>query len=63
MVGRSPDAPTPLPSSAPKPFDLEWVTLAKREHIELVMQARQYKSLHERALKRIPFKFFSPQPV
>ena len=43
--------PSPLPS--PKPFDLEWVTLTRREHIELVMQAKQWKSLHERAVHRL----------
>lgn len=52
VVGRSPDVP-PSPSSIPQPFDLEWVTLTKREHIELVIQAKQFKSLHGRALKRL----------
>lgn len=51
MVGRSPDVAPPPPS--PKPFDLEWVTLTKREHIALVMQAKQYKSLHARAVNRL----------
>jgi transposase len=50
LVGRSPDV-QPLPS--PQPFELEWVTLTKREHIALVMQARQYKSLHARAVARL----------
>lgn len=49
VAGRSPDASSP----SPKPFDREWVTLTKREHIELVMQAKQWKSLHERAVRRL----------
>jgi transposase len=40
-------------SSSPKPFDREWVSLTKREHIELVIQAKQYKALHERAVQRL----------
>jgi hypothetical protein len=40
-----PDKPSP-----PQPFELEWVALSKREHIELVAQAKQYKSLYGRAL-------------
>ena len=51
VVGRSPDVAPPRQS--PKPFDLEWVTLTKREHIALVMQAKQYKSLHARAVNRL----------
>jgi transposase len=34
------------------PFSQEWVTLSKQEHIELVMQARYWKSQHERAVQR-----------
>jgi transposase len=34
------------------PFSEEWVTLSKQEHIELVMQARYWKSQHERAVQR-----------
>ncbi len=48
-AGRFPDAA----ASTPKPFDQVLVTLSKREHIELVMQARQWKSLHERAVWRL----------
>ena len=50
-----PASPPPPPSSTSsrKPFDLEWVTLTKREHIDLVMRAKQYKSLHGRAVKRL----------
>ena len=36
----------------PTPFSQQWVTLTKQEHIELVMQARSWKSLHERAVRR-----------
>ncbi len=35
------------------PFQQEMVTITKQEHIELVMQANQWKSLHQRALVRI----------
>lgn len=38
---------------APKPFDAEFVTISKREHIELRLQASSYKSLHARAVDRI----------
>jgi len=34
------------------PFSRETVTLSKQAHIELVMAARQYKSLHQRATAR-----------
>ena len=46
-------APLRSGASSPKPFDLESVTLTKREHVELVMQAKQYKSLHGRAVERL----------
>jgi transposase len=51
VAGRFPDSASP----SHKPFDREWVTLTKREHIELVMQAKQWKSLHERAVRRLEF--------
>lgn len=51
VAGRPPDAASP----SPKPFEQELVTLTKREHIELVMQAKQWKSLHERAVRRLEF--------
>lgn len=35
------------------PFDLEFVTLSKREHIELRQQASQFRSLHKRAVTRM----------
>ncbi|HEX5675919.1 MAG TPA: IS66 family transposase [Azonexus sp.] len=34
------------------PFSQQWVKLTKQEYIELVMQARSWKSLHERAVRR-----------
>ena len=34
------------------PFDSEYVTLSKREHIQLLMDARYWRSLHERAVSR-----------
>ena len=48
-AGSSPGAAT----SSPKPFDQVLVTLTKREHIELRTQAKQWKSLHERAIARL----------
>ena len=48
-AGSSPGAAT----SSPKPFDQVLVTLTKREHIELRIQAKQWKSLHERAIARL----------
>ena len=36
----------------PTPFSQQWVTLSKQEHIELLMQARSWKSMHERAVQR-----------
>jgi len=35
------------------PFALEYVTLTKLEHIQLVMEARCWKSLHQRAVSRL----------
>ena len=35
------------------PFDVQLVTITKREHIALVMQSKQWKGLHERALRRL----------
>lgn len=37
----------------PTPFSQQWVTLTKQDHIELVWQAHNWKSQHERALQRI----------
>jgi transposase len=51
VAGNFPDVASP----SPMPFDLEFVTLTKREHIELVTQAKQWKSLHTRAVRRLEF--------
>ena len=48
-AGSSPGPAT----SSPKPFDQVLVTLTKREHIELRIQAKQWKSLPERAIARL----------
>ena len=37
---------------APAPFATEFVTLSRLEHIELVMEAKRWKGLHERASER-----------
>ena len=50
-IGTVPDAGRPTP----KPYDQEWVTLTRREHIELVQRASAYRSLHARAVARIEF--------
>ncbi len=39
--------------SAPKPFDLEPLTISRREHVELKLRARQHQSLRTRALERM----------
>ena len=39
--------------STAKPFDLEFVSISRREHVELKLQARQYCSLHARAVERL----------
>ena len=44
-------ADTP-PSGSVVPYASEFVTITKQEYIELVMQARYFKSLHQRALER-----------
>ena len=36
-----------------KPFDLEFISISRREHIELKLQASQYRSLHAKALERL----------
>lgn len=41
------------PGAAPTPFDLELVTLTRRELVTLRMQASQYRSLHSRAITRM----------
>lgn len=42
----------PASDTGSAPFASEHVTLSKQEHIELVMQAHYFKSLHERAVIR-----------
>ena len=39
-------------SHCDKPFDQVWVTLTKREHIQLVMDAKYWKTAHARAVAR-----------
>ena len=35
-----------------KPFEQSWVTLTKREHIQLLIEARYWKTAHQRAVAR-----------
>ena len=46
------DASASVADAGRTPFSRESVTLSKQQHIELVMQARSWKSLHERAVQR-----------
>jgi transposase len=46
------DASASVEDAKRTPFSQEWVTLSKQQHIELVMQARSWRSLHERAVQR-----------
>ncbi len=46
------DASASVADAKRTPFSLERVTLSKQAHIELVMQARYWKSQHERAVQR-----------
>ena len=41
-----------MDDAKPTLFSQQWVTLTKQEHIELVMRARSWRSLHERAVRR-----------
>src|SRR5260370_27046338 len=44
------------PSAEPNPstpFACEYVTLSRQEHIQLVWEARQWKRLHQGAVRRI----------
>lgn len=50
-VGASP--PSAGPSPAATPFDVERVSISRREWVELKMQASQYRSLHARAVERL----------
>lgn len=36
-----------------KPFDREFISISRREHIELKLQASQYRSLHGKAVERL----------
>ncbi len=36
-----------------KPFDLEFISISRREHIELKLQASQYRCLHAKAVERL----------
>lgn len=36
-----------------RPFDLEFISISRREHIELKLQASQYRSLHAKAVERL----------
>lgn len=46
------DARASVADAKRTPFSRERVTLSKQQHIELMMQARSWKSLHERAVQR-----------
>lgn len=49
----NPQASTGPASCAQDPFDQEWVTLSKREHIALQQRANYYQTLHARAAERM----------
>jgi hypothetical protein len=42
-----------------KPFDLEIISITRREHIELKLHASQYRSLHAKAVERL--KWWQPK--
>ncbi len=46
------DAISPAIAASTAPFASVYVTLTKREHIQLLMDARYWRSLHERAVSR-----------
>ena len=54
--------------STAKPFDIEFVSISRCEHVELKLQARQYRSLHARAVERLkrlqqllaPIQYYPP---
>lgn len=46
-------AATAQATASAKPFDLEFVSISRREHIELKLQARSFQSLHARAVERM----------
>ena len=43
----------PAPEAAATPYEQVSVTLTKQEHVQLVTQAHNWKSLHQRAVARI----------
>jgi hypothetical protein len=49
-----------------KPFDREFISISRREHIELKLQASQYRSLHGKAVERLKWSslknHFSSRP-
>ena len=47
------DAISPTSAESTAPFASVYVTLTKLEHIQLVMEARSWKALHERAVSRL----------
>ena len=47
------DAISAISGTSTAPFGEVYVTLTKLEHIGLVMEARRWKSLHQRALGRL----------
>ena len=47
------DADLPVVAASTVPFAGVYVTLTKAQHIELVMEARTWKSRHERAVSRL----------
>lgn len=47
------DAISAVSGASPAPFALEYVTLTKLEYIQLVMEAKSWKSLHQRAVSRL----------
>ena len=50
------EAIAPASKTESAPFASEFVTLTKQEHIELVMQAHYFKSMHQRALERAAWR-------
>jgi len=52
-VAKELDAISAVSGASTAPFALEYVTLTKLEHIQLVMEARSWKSLHQRAVSRL----------
>ena len=53
MVATELDAISAMSGTSTVPFAQVYVTLTKLEHIELVMEARSWKSLHQRAVSRL----------